>query len=412
MHKLLLFLVSASSFLILKNDIPKDQLRELRLAYKTHDYFKLDNLINQVDPSVQNTELMLFKAKTCYVFNKPSESDSLITILLQKYFSVFNDTIIADLFYMMTINEERLENYKKSYNYGSVVVKNYSRFYDSAFISELNDDNNIRLLLSNSPKMNISRSDNTQIRYKRDIAGLINLPVVLGSDSIDFIFDTGAGMPVIVSSLAQKYGFVPLGKKIKIVAVTGKHIDADIALVNLKIGNIDIRNSPFIVFPDSVLSFGKGAYVIKGVVGFPIIRKMGELIFQDNKDLVIPKVPSKKDTKNFALDDATPVILVVYKNDSLPFHFDTGADKTFLYSAFLNKLGGAGGETEVESYILDSALFSAGNVKARLDSIRILTKPLISDQNKYFYGNFGQDFIKKYNEMKLNFSSMNISFSR
>jgi hypothetical protein len=29
---------------------------------------------------------------------------------------------------------------------------------------------------------------------------------------------------------------------------------------------------------------------------------------------------------------------------------------------------------------------------------------------KYFYGNFGQDYINKFSEMKINFTSMNISF--
>jgi predicted aspartyl protease len=427
MQKLFLILFSASTLCSMKSDAPKDQFKELRIAYRTHNYFRLDNLIRNTNPAIQSSELMLFKAKTFFVFNKPFESDSLISILLQKYSQAFDDTVVADLFYMRAVNEDRLENYKKSYKYGSVVVKNYSHLYDSTFITELNDDNDIRLLLSNSPKMDLTRSDDTQIRIKRDIAGLINVPVFLGPDSMDFVFDTGAGMPVIVNSLAQKYGFLPLGKKVKIVAVTGKRIDADIALVNLKIGNISIRNSPFIVFPDSVLSFGKGAYVIKGVIGFPIIRKLGEIIFKNDKDLFIPKEPERIEAKNFALDDATPVILVVYKNDSLPFHFDTGADKTFLYTSFLNKykdeivksskkknnlMGGAGGTIKIESYVLDSLQLSAGNVQTRLDSVSILTKSLNSLQNEYFYGNFGQDFIKKYNEMKLNFTYMNISFSK
>ena len=430
MNKLIIVLLGIVSFCFSRNDNSTDPIRDLKEAYHAHDYFKLDRLVNQFSQLSVKTEcpeIMLYKAKLNYVFNKSFESDSIISILLKYYLQKFNDTIKADLYYMMAINEERLENYKKSFEMGTLVVAKYSNFYDTSFISELKDDNEIRLILSNVPKMEITRENDVQIKIKRDIAGLLNIPVILGADSMNFVFDTGAGMPVIVNSLAQKYGFKPLKGKVNILAITGKRIQADLALVNLKIGNLNIRNSPFIVFPDSVLSFANGAYVIRGVIGFPIMRALGELIFQKDQDLIIPKVPEKTKVKNFALDDQTPVILVVYKNDSLPFHFDTGADKTILYPSFLSKyntmimnecvkktqkLGGAGGSIDIESYILKKALFTAGNQTAELDTLNILTKSFISVQNKYFYGNFGQDFIKQYNEMKINFTEMNISFSR
>ncbi len=427
MNKILLLLVAVIMLSARMKDLPGDQYKELQKAYKAHNYFKLDDLVKKTDPAVENAELLLYRAKTGYIFDKPRESDSLINILFNKYAKAFDDTVIADLYYMRAVNEDRLENYKNSYEYGDLVISKYSRLYDTAFIKELKDDNDVRLLLSNSPKMEITRIDDTRIKIRRDFAGLMNVPVVIGSDTIEFIFDTGANMPVIISSLARKYGFKALEGKIKVMAVTGKRIDADIALVNLNIGNIRIKNSPFIVFPDSVLTFAKGAYVIKGVIGFPIIKAFGELIFKNDKELIIPKIPEKCNGKNFALDGAMPVILVNYKNDSLPFHFDTGADKTFLYPSFFKKykndvlqhskkitqkMGGAGGEIDVETYVLDSALLTAGNVQTRLDSLRILTKSLMSEQDQYFYGNFGQDFIKQYGVMKLNFEYMNINFSK
>lgn len=427
MNRIVICLIPFLFFFSCKKELSKEQLSELRLAYRTHNYFKLDYLINHIDPKIENAEILLCRAKTGYVFNNPRESDSLINILLNKYTSKFNDTVIADLYYMRAVNEDRLENYKNSYDYGNIVVNKYSQLYDSSFIAELKDDNDVRSVLVNSPKMGITRAKDEKLKIFRDKAGLMNIPVVLGSDSMDFIFDTGANLSVIMYSVAKKYGFNLLGKKVKIMAITGKRIDADLALGDFKIGNIKIKNSVFIVFPDSILTFGKGAYVIKGIVGFPIISAFGELMFQKDKELIIPKVPSRCNKKNFALDDAMPVILVVYKNDSLPFHFDTGADRTFMYLSFFTKykseivkrskkvsqkIRGAGGAIDINTYILDSALLTAGNVQARVDSLTIMTKSLMSGQDKYYYGNFGQDFIRQYNVMKMNFASMCISFEK
>ena len=78
-------------------------------------------------------------------------------------------------------------------------------------------------------------------------------------------------------------------------------------------------------------------------------------------------------------------------------------------SKIKNKIGGAGGAIEAETYILDSAMFYAGNSNCQLYNLQILTKQ-VSDLQKYLYGNFGQDYIRNFSDMTINFASMNISF--
>ena len=152
---------------------------------------------------------------------------------------------------------------------------------------------------------------------------------------------------------------------------------------------------------------------------------MKEIIIKDDKLLILPEKTETCQVNNFALDNLNPTILVVYKNDSLPFHFDTGADKTILFNSFFEKykndiinncssvessVTGAGGTTDTKAYLLDSALFMAGNARTTLDSLEVLTLDLLHD-HQYVYGNFGQDFIRNYSYMKINFESMCISFS-
>jgi len=426
MKKLHLILILTLIFYCCQVAFSQEQSSPLWKAYKEENYFRLNHMLAKSGIKSNGPECLLFKAKLGYVFNKPRESDSLINILLDKYSDAFNDTIIADLVFMRSVNLTRLEDYKNAFTDGSLFVEKYHHLYDSAFINETVDDNTVREILSGVPKLEVIKTSDIQVPIKRDVAGLINLPVYLKSDSVNFVFDTGANMSVIVSSLAKKYGFKPLAKKIYIMAITGKRIEAELALVDLKIGTMEINHSPFIIFPDSILSFANGAYIIKGIVGFPIMNALKEIVLTDDKYLLVPKVPEKTDQQNFALDQSNPVILVSYKNDTLPFHFDTGANATMLYESFFNRykndiekncqksknqLGGAGGSAEVETYILNNPILSAGNVETKLDSLIILTKSLMSNQ-EHLYGNFGQDFIKRYKEMKINFEAMSIRFSK
>jgi len=159
------------------------------------------------------------------------------------------------------------------------------------------------------------------------------------------------------------------------------------------------------------------------------MRALQEFTIKDDGYLTIPNKPdnpTKTEVRNFALDGFSPVIKVIYKNDVLPFHFDTGAKATNLYSLFFNnykneilghstkkkhKFGGAGGTVETETYLLDSINLSVGNSNARIDSLRVTDKDLMGDDVKYVYGNFGQDYIKQFSAMKINLTAMSISFS-
>lgn len=424
MKKLFSLILITTVLFSCQKQLSTDQSSQLWKAYKEQNYFRLDKFVSSLDSGIQTPEVLLFHAKLGYVFNRPEASNKAIDKLLEKYPKEFNDTIVSDLYLMRSVNFTRLENYKQALADGNAFIEKFSSLYDSSFISETKDDNMVREALSEVPKMEAVTSSDVRIPIHRDMAGLINLPVMLQNDSIDFVFDSGANMSVIVTSVAEKYGFKPLDKKIHVLAITGKRIEAQLALVNLKMGNIEIKNSPFIIFPDSVLTFGNGIYTIKGIIGFPIMNALKEFTVKDDQFLVIPKTPSKVDSRNFALDQATPVIMVTYQNDTLPFHFDTGAHSTLLYSTFFNKykdyvtqnckkqtdqVGGAGGTTDVEAYILGKASLTAGGVQTDLDSLRILTKSLMSNQEN-LYGNFGQDFMKKYKVMTVNFEGMNIRF--
>jgi hypothetical protein len=425
MRKNLIFVTIAIVFTSCTTKLSEEQNAQLFKMYAERNYFKLDNLMSKIEDKNNDPYWLLYKSKLDYVFNSSEESNNKINSLLEKSSGIFNDSIIADLHYMLAYNAERIQDYALAKVEGEIILNKYKHLYDSSFVSVLKDDIEIWNALTGVPKMQIIKNSKTILPIKKDIAGLLNLPVnnSKDSDTSDFIFDTGANISVIVKSLATKFGATILENKVHVYAFTGNRIESELGILSFKLGNIEIKNSVFLVFPDSLLSFANGLYIIKGVIGFPVMNALKEFTIMDDKTLIIPQTPEEFKIRNLALDNATPVIMVIYDNDTLPFHFDTGADRTILYSNFFNKhkdkvalssktknmIGGAGGSIEVETFILDSAMLYAGHSNYQLYDLQILTKQL-GDEQKYLYGNFGQDYIDKFSDMTINFASMNISF--
>jgi len=119
-----------------------------------------------------------------------------------------------------------------------------------------------------------------------------------------------------------------------------------------------------------------------------------------------------------ALDGLFPLILLNGKH----YTFDTGADETILYFAFYKEFkqeieqkyrkekisfSGAGGTKEFEGDIIDFE-FTINGIESKLNKIQLLTEKL--RPNETVYGNIGQDLIKKFDSITINFKKMYISF--
>ncbi len=426
MKKVIFYLIVLVLITSCEPKLTIEQNHQLSKAYSERNYFKLDHLMSKIEFDKTNPTLLLYQATLDNVFNKPEESTRLINILLKKHCDYFNDTIIKDLYSMRSENANHLQDYLSAFNDENIILSKYSHVCDSSEIKTRKEDSSNLGNITNVPQMDIIKPIDSKVSLSRDMAGLFNVPVIIDNDTVDFVFDTGASISVIAKSLAEKMGIKILAGIEQVETSTGKTVKGEIGLLNFKLGNIEVKNSVFIVFPDSALSFGNGIYKIRGVIGFPIMYAFQEFIIKDDQFLIIPQKPELSDNRNFDLDGSSPVIMVTYKNDTLPFYFDSGANITVLTSLFFNTYKneivgtcrtekrtteGVGGTAKSEIYIIDSINIAAGNSECQLDSLSISTKNLMGNDDKYIYGNLGQDYINKFSEMKVNFTSMNISFS-
>ena len=367
----------------------------------------------------------MYQATIDNVFNKPDESNRSINIILKKYSGHFNDAIMKELYFMMSANAYRLQDYKTAYLDDSIIAARYRHICDSSEIDAREDDITIFRSIMNEPTMDVSLPADARASFKRDIAGLLNVSVTLEKDTVDFVFDTGANFSVIMESLAHKYGVKIVGGRARTGTSAGLKVEGRMGLMNFKMGNIDVKNAAVIVLADSLLTFSNGAYRIKGIVGFPVMYAFKEFSIKDDVCLTVPQKPDAASERNLALYGQYLVVRVIAKSDTLPFLFDSGNTTTELSSLFFNNYrneiegkcakvktstGGAGGAVESEAYIIDSLALSAGGSHSTLRSMMVHPSDQMGYDMKYFYGNFGQDYINKFSEMKINFTLMNISF--
>lgn len=398
-----------------------DKLYQL---YNDKKYFKFISQFKESENSLKPNEKNICRVFYFSLLNKPAESE--------KYFSEeliatnkFHDTVKRDLYSVSITNNVWIGDYKKSAEHSKTLLKNYSTYIEEKDKEEYENSLIIWKALGDLGRQEAVKKSETNINMKRDLAGLYNIPVTYNNESVDFVFDTGANFSTITESYASKIGLVMTEGKIKVGTITEKKVDASIAYSkSFFLGNMEIKNTVFLVVPDSILSFAGGAYKINGIIGFPVMEAMGEMILSRDGNITIPVEVPESDLNNLVLASFNPVVEVNYKNNPMAFTFDTGAKTTLLYSPFLNeyekeitsqyilqdiKFAGAGGETKVPGYVLNNTELAVGKNKTTIPKIDLLSIP-VRDKEEFFYGNLGQDFISKFDNMILNFKYMSIDF--
>jgi len=174
----------------------------------------------------------------------------------------------------------------------------------------------------------------------------------------------------------------------------------------------------FLVFPDEALAIPQANFQINGIIGFPVIEAMKEIQLTKKGEFIVPLQKSNYTEQNMAINFLNPVIYLDGEN----YTFDSGANSTTLYESYFAKhkkdiepayketdltIGGAGGNLTKKGYLVTFKT-KVNNEPLVLDSVQLF-KEKIKDDN-YFLGNIGQDLIKKFDRMTINFESMFIRF--
>ena len=418
---IILFLASCSRF----SSIQKE--KELQSLLDKKEYFRLRTALLQEGDEISDEKKIYFRAFVRNAFNENHQSAEDIEALLTQYASSFNDSIRANLLETQSDNYFKTFEYAKSARADSELLKHYQHILDSERVSDIKNDLVVRNALVNIPPQQVSITGSDTINWTKDKIGLMEIPVKKGDSVFSCIFDTRANISSITKTYAAKLGLKMLDASFDVGSgLTGITFKTGLGIADsIYIGNILIRNAVFQVMPDEVFYFATIKFSINVIIGYPVIQQLKEMhIYQDGK-MIVPEHPAKSNLNNLAMDKLNPVLSVRTGNDTLCFHFDSGATSSDFYSTYFEKYkgkilskgekhtvetGGAGGSLKTEIYVLDSLNLYIGDKKAIIKDAGIRITPIDKHSNEKFYGNLGQDLVKQFNEMILNFDDMYIEF--
>jgi predicted aspartyl protease len=402
------------------NDGIKAQLKQY---LDQSDFFRLESVYRQTKSQLSPGDQLYFQAIIDNVFNRCQASAEAINRLLASYGKNITDSEYVNIL------DCRMDNYFKTYDYrlsaetGEKLITGYSKAMSADQLATYKNSASLCKSMAAIPKQTTIRKT-SRIEWKRDKVGLMTIPVTVNGQTHSFVFDTGANFSTISKSFADSLHLTILPADFDLGTGTSIRTKSSIAVAKkLLIGNIEVQNAVFLVLPDDQLSFPQLQYSINAILGFPVISQLGEIHILQSGTMVIPEKPTFEDLHNVILEGFNPVIALRTDEDTLGYHFDTGAKVSILYKKYFDKyqaeitehgkedsasLGSAGGVVRLRVFKLPEFTFYTGDKKVVLHDIDVLTTK--NGEGDLPYGTIGQDFVSQFNEMVINFSPLYIGF--
>ena len=383
------------------------------------NFFKAKEIYDLQKKDLSDSHQKFVEAFLDNAFNRLEESNNQINQLI-KAESNLPDSLILELYKIKEDNYVKLFDYKEAKNALITILKDYKDLLSENEINGIENSLKIWFALENEPKQKTFIKDAVRLKMEKDKVGLNNLKVSNGKDSLNFIFDTGANLSTVPKSTAQLFGMKIIPVDIEVGTITGEKVPAQIAVCpEFKLDNIEILNSIFLVLDDNALAFPQIDYQIYGVLGFPVIEALREIQITRDGYFTVPKEETKNSFEsNMAMDGLTPLIYINQRH----FTFDTGADRTIFYHSYyienqkeIDKnykpekisFGGAAGRKEFDGYVI-SVNINILDKEITLKDIQLLKEKIKNSET--VYGNIGQDLIKQFHKMTMNFDRMFIKF--
>ena len=400
---------------------PGDVAR-LDSLYRRQDCFGLrDALAGRQGGAVVD----FYRAAAAVAFNRPDEAIGELRRFLA------SPQAAADAARRQTARELLGDAYVRTWRYAEA-AEVYAALAGDASADSAGRENarNVRGLwsaLAGTPAQTVQAPGPVRVATTRDRANLVNVDVAAVGQTISFVYDTGANLSTVTESTARAMGFRVLDDSVRVGSSTGGASYARVGVApELRIGGAAVRNVAFLVFPDSALAFPQINYQIRGIIGFPVIAGFGATTLTRDGGLVLGDTAAADggEAQNLCLRGLMPLVAAEHDGEQMHFGFDTGAQSTSLYPPFLAarralveaggapatvQTGGAGGVRQVQAYTLAPLVLRIGGREATVPRVSVFAERTADDSERV-YGNIGQDVIRQFEAMTLDFRRMQLRF--
>jgi predicted aspartyl protease len=395
---------------------------KLKELYDHKRYFELRDALKTYRRN-QSEELLFYRGVVSNKFNRLDSSVNYLQSYIKLAGRGTNRSLLKDSYEILADNYLKTYQYRKAAAAYKMLLTNFRGELDKAEDYE----NSLRLwgALNDVPPQTVEFRGTSKFQSFKDQAELTGITVEINGQTMSLDFDTGANLSIITKTYAGKLGLKLIAASIDVGGITGEKTKASLGVAReVKIGNVIARNVVFLVFEDRALYISPISFQLKGLIGFPVIAAFREITLARNGEIIIPAKPGKGGAQNMCIDDLNPIIEGQFQGKKLNFLLDTGANKSDLYPLFYKAYekeikanyplsytsrAGIGGAKEIPAYRAKNLTLTFSGKKAIFPEIKVLTEYTDADSH-YFYGNLGQDLVRQFERMTLNFESMSIVF--
>jgi predicted aspartyl protease len=387
---------------------------------KNRQYFELRDAVSA--ERTANASTLFYRGIVANRFNQPADSIA----LLQRYLSSGDVTNQREAYETLADDYLRTYQYSKAADTYKILI---DRFTESASHDDAADYQNSYGLwnaLRTAGRSTVTGETDSPLQGKRDKAKLLNVPVMVNGQTMDFVFDTGANLSTITVSTAKRLNLTLIETDVSVGTSSDVKVKSKLTVApKMKIGAAIVSNVVFLVLEDEALHFPQIDYQINAIIGFPVMEALGRITLARSDQVTIRNGKSPAGVQpNMCLEALKPLLQASVNGKPEYFLLDSGAVTSTFYPPFFLanreqieknavakriRIGGAGGFKEVSAYdLIDLKLTIAGKT-ATFPKTQVITES-VNDDSKNFYGNLGQDLIKQFDRMTLDFRSMRIEF--
>jgi Aspartyl protease len=398
-------------------------IRQMDKLLDKKEYFHLESQLNLHSRELSTSRRLYYAAILDNVFNRNASCIARIDSSLNLGPAGLPDSLKANLLLFQGDSYFKTGQYAAAALTDSLLAHQYAKAIDSPTLANAKNDWLIRNALRNEAPEEVISGAGGGVTWSRDSIGLIDIPLQSHTQTVNAIFDTRANISSITRSYAEKLHLHLMDVQYRESAgITGNTFTVGLGVADsLYIGRVLVRNAVFQVMPDSIFYIAPIHFQLNVILGLPIIADLQEVQLYTDGRMVIPPIPTPGDLHNMAFDGLDPIILLPSGDDTLLYHFDSGASSTTLYATYFDthrstilrsaikrktSFGGAGGTQTKDIYLLPSFQVSFGGKTVTLDSVSVLTEKITPGER--FYGNVGQDFMRQFKEFTIDFRYMYI----
>jgi hypothetical protein len=400
--------------------------QDLNQIYQSKDFFKLRDEFQKQSAILTPQDRYFYQAVLENAFNQCDRSNETSAKLTANSLVRVKGQHWKMLEYLRADNYIKLYRYQEAVNCFTELKNKMNATLDSSEIDDLDQSIKLWSTIREVQPQEVIRPSECHIPWVKDKMGLIDVPVNVGDDTSEFMFDTGANQSVISETNAKRFHLKIYKVKIPLASgISGTTFQTSLAVADsLYIGVILLRHVIFFLLPDDMLYFKPMEYRQQGIIGEPVIAQLGEIKIRKDGQMDVSVRNGNPRLHNLAFSGMMPIVNFFFEQDSLPFQFDTGAGSTILYEPFftryrkmilqkgkshiLRSAGVGGSITESKAYELKNFHLEVAGVTCRLDTVNIRTTPVGPEKDLY-YGNIGLGLFNACNTVTLNLRDMYIS---